>query len=314
MKSAPENKISRMSNFFGRAAASPKKPAPSRPQSIRPSRKNLYEGPADLVAAQVAWGEDMLWPSLILPQIKPDITQNGVPGDALRGLLAAGLGGYGHAFEKHHDVDALFEFDWRTPIHAWRAKKNTNHAKKNLRHSIDHPALVQEINLNTPFILAGQFASIYLAEPVLTLQGPAPLPWIRLALMRGGRFLVDEMVLDAPSRHLDPGEWTPAWRRRAVWKKLDEQLDSIRTSGFQVWQNNEQTGPYLLHLRRSIEDAQMRGEALFKAINIAPELENVGKLFKSELKAAKKRLIALERGVIAVYRIEAVKPRAEELI
>ncbi len=128
--------------------------------------------------------------------------------------------------------------------------------------------------------------------------------------------VLEELTADTPSpsaRGVRNG-WMARGGQSAQWLRIDEMEATLRRNGFILGKVRERTGAHLRALRLELDEVGQRLEPLNKAIKQVPSLKKVADHFNCELNAAKNRLVALEQGTLAVYRIEVIKPRADELI
>jgi hypothetical protein len=261
-------------------------------------------GPPDLVAANQLWGPGRLWP-------RDEASEASIPwqaGEGARiGILGAGLGGYGKTIATRVPTASVSEFEWRSDIARWRTEIGSDQ---------DSASSFYELNTNVLLPPPVRSTCILAVEPIIAQAGDALVKWARLALESGGTLILEELTTDSPSKpsRESSNSWLARTSQNGQWLRLDEQESLLRKTGFIIGKVRERTGAHLRALRMALDLADERIEPLNAAINHAPELQKVADHFNCERNAAKSRLKALEHGALAVYRIEVIKPRAEELI
>ncbi|PHS28723.1 MAG: hypothetical protein COA84_00595 [Robiginitomaculum sp.] len=311
MKNAVKKSNSLFSGLWGKAAPAPKpkrRVKSQRSVDVIVEEKMLpqedFSGPPDLVAAHLLWGPNRLWPQDV-------VSENSLPwqaGEGTRiGILGASLGGWADVVANKVPTAEITEFDWRPDVSRWRLERDR---------ALQTDKTFHEVNMGVmlpPPIRCGCMLGV---EPIFTQAGADLLRWARLALEPGGTLILEELATDSPTlplREIKNG-WMARSGAGAQWLRLDEQEAILRRNGFVLGPIRERTGAHLRALRKALDEAEQRLEPLQKAMKQAPELKSVADHFNCEQKAAKNRLKALERGALAVYRIEVIKPRADELI
>ncbi len=315
MKSSAKKSSNMFQGLWGKRAA-PAKPAvkarskPKAKTTTPPteSRQNRthdqFKGPAPLVAANLLWGPDRLWPY-------DEASENALPWQAGEGthigILGASLGAWGRNVADQVPTATVTEFDWRADVSRWRLERDRAQSPEQTFY---------EVNLGVLLPPPVRCSCLLGVEPVFAQAGSSLLRWARLALEPGGTLILEELAVDSPA--LPAREVRNGWMVRglpsAQWLRLDEQESILRRSGFTLGSVRERTGAHLRAMRLALDKAEERYEALAKAMKQSPSLKNVADHFKCEWNTAKNRLKALERGALAVYRIEVIKPRADELI
>ena len=268
--------------------------------------RKRYRGPAPLVAAELFWGRGRLW-------LEDEAGETALHWQAAKadnvGVLGAGLGGRAIRLATQVPTASLYEFDWRPDVLKWR---NGRAARTEGQETVS----CYEVNIGMALPPPRRCMCMIGAEPLFAQTGPGLLSWARSALESGGVLVLEELVSDStspPTKELR-NSWLSRDSGAGQWLRLEEQSNVLRRYGFVIGKIKERTGAHLRALKMVLETATEAKEALDEAINLAPDLKNVADHFNCERKAAKNRLKALEHGVLAVYRLEVIKPRADELI
>jgi hypothetical protein len=315
MKSSAKKSSNMFQGLWGKRAA-PSKPkvkpkvrskvnaAIPSPETRNGQALDQYKGPAPLVAANLLWGPDRLWPH-------DEASENALPWQAGEGthigVLGASLGAWGQSVARQVPTATITEFDWRADVSRWRLERDRAAASEQTFY---------EVNMGVLLPPPVRCSCILGAEPVMAQVGSSLLRWARLALEPGGTLILEELIIDTPT--LPAREVRNSWMVRgtpnAQWLRLDEQEGILRRNGFSLGNVRERTGAHLRAMRLALDKAEERYESLAQAMKQSPSLKNVADHFKCEWNTAKNRLKALERGALAVYRIEVIKPRADELI
>lgn len=319
-KNAQKKSVNPFKSLWGSNSSSSKAKVRARPRPITKSKVDdptqtvlkKYAGPAHLVAANLFYGDDRLWP-------KDEEAEKQLPWQASEGacigILGAALGTYAAGIAAKLPTASIYEFDWRSDVARWRVKRAAAQAGAGAPDGDSKPGFYE---LNTHGLLPPpvQCASVLSVEPVLVQAGDALLRWTRMALEYGGTLVLQELCTDtgAPPSFEKQKSWMARGNASGQWLSLSEQKTLLRRNGFHIGKTRERTGAQLLSLRSCLTLAEERIETLNKAVKIAPSLQSVADHFNCERKAAKNRLIALEQGALAVYRMEVIKPRAGELI
>ncbi len=316
MKRALKKSANPFSGLWGKRAAAPGKQtkASSKPVAVRAKTaaelaKRTYAGPAHLVAASLLWGAGRLWP-------RDEVSEGALPwqaGDGTSiGILGAGLGAYGSVVRSQVPTATVTEFDWRSDVARWRMEQD----QASRAETTSTEKIFYEINPGILLPPPMRCSCLIGAEPVFAQTGSSLLLWARLALVSGGTMVLEELAVDTPkppSKEIHNG-WMARSGQNAQWLRLDEQEAVLRRNGFIFGKIRERTGAHLRALNLTLDMAEQRLEPLNEAIKLVPSLQNVADHFNCERNAAKNRLKALEHGALAVYRIEVIKPRADELI
>ncbi len=266
-----------------------------------------FAGPAHLVAADLLWGPNRIWP-------RDKASEHTLPWQTAEGghigILGAGLGAWGCTVKQLAPTANITEFDWRSDVARWRIEREPNQEV-----AVDGITF-HEINPGALLPPPARCNCILGVEPIFVQTGSSMLNWARLALASGGTMVLEEIAIDNASMVEREAQSRMMVRTSdgAQWLRLDEQKGMIRRNGFLLGKVRERTGAHLRALQQTMDLAMQRLEPLNEAIKHAPSLKNVADHFNCELNAAKNRLKALEQGALAVYRIEVIKPRAEELI
>ncbi len=311
MKATAQKATSRFAGLFGKRPPAPKPKvrakATKAAADTAPRHHRLghgFDGPPDLVAAELFWGRGRLWP-------RDEAGESVLPWQAAEGanigILGAGLGAWGEIVANRVPTATVSEFDWRSDVSRWRVARAQEMA--------ENTSFI-EINLGVLLPPAVRCSCVLAVEPILAQAGTAALRWSRMALEAGGTLILEELTTDTqvpPSRELKNG-WMTRPGADSQWLRLDEQESLLRRNGFILGKIKERTGAQLRALQLSLDEAEQRLEPLNEAIKHAPELKIVANHFNCERMSAKNRLKALENGALAVYRIEVIKPRADELI
>jgi hypothetical protein len=313
MKAMAQKITNPLKGLWGKGKTAPKvrntaKKSGSRAADKANSRNNTqaqrFCGPPDLVAANQLWGPGRLWP-------RDEASEASIPwqaGEGARiGILGASLGGYGKTIASRVPTASISEFEWRSDIARWRTERGEEQASASIFH---------ELNVSVLLPPPVRSTCILAVEPVIAQTGDALVKWARLALEAGGTLILEELTTDSPSKPIREisNSWLARTSQNGQWLRLDEQESLLRKNGFILGKVRERTGAHLRALRLALDLADERMEPLKAAIKHAPELQKVADHFNCERNAAKSRLKALEHGALAVYRIEVIKPRAEELI
>ncbi|PHS22537.1 MAG: hypothetical protein COA85_11345 [Robiginitomaculum sp.] len=266
--------------------------------------QDRYKGPAHLVAANLLWGPGRLWPH-------DEASENALPWQAGEGthigILGASLGAWGQSVARQVPTASITEFDWRSDVSRWRLEQDRAQASDQTFY---------EVNLGVLLPPPVRCSCLLGVEPVFAQAGSSLLRWARLALEPGGTLILEELAIDSatlPAREVRNG-WMVRGSASAQWLRLDEQESILRRNGFTLGNVRERTGAHLRAMRLALDKAEDQYEALSKAMKQSRSLKNVADHFKCEWNTAKNRLKALERGALAVYRIEVIKPRTDELI
>lgn len=311
MKTSAKKSSNPFQGLWGKKNPAPRTKSVSKVKAVAPKTENVatsalrrFEGPAHLVAANLLWGPDRLWP-------RDEAIERALPWQAGEGthigILGAGLGAWGKVVAEQVPTATITEFDWRSDVSRWRIEREKASAAQNAFY---------EINLGVILPPPVRCSCILAVEPIFAQSGDSLLRWARLALESGGTLVLEELATDTPTqpaREVRNG-WMARDTQNAQWLRIDEQEGLLRRNGFILGKIKERTGAHLRALRLALETAEERYAPLKTAIKQASSLKNVADHFNCELKAAKNRLKALERGALAVYRIEVIKPRADELI
>ena len=315
MKTSAKKSANMFQGLWGKRTTPAKPTAKSKPKpkvrATTPAAENdgertldQYKGPAHLVAANLLWGPDRLWPY-------DKASEKALPWQAGEGthigILGASLGAWGRNVADQVPTATITEFDWRTDVSRWRLERDRAQAAEQTFY---------EVNLGVLLPPPVRCSCLLGVEPIFAQAGSSLLRWARLALEPGGALVLEELAIDSPAmpaREVRNG-WMVRGSAGAQWLKLDEQESILRRNGFALGNVRERTGAHLRAIRLALDEAEERYETLSKAMKRSPSLKNVADHFKCEWKTAKNRLKALERGALAVYRIEVIKPRADELI
>ncbi len=272
----------------------------------------FYSGPAHLVAANLLYGLDRLWP--VDAAAEKSLPWQAAEGECI-GVLGAGLGAYAANVAKQVPTASVYEFDWRADVARWRIERMAGESD-----GLPVPAATNSTfyELNSGGLLPppSQCGCILSVEPVFAQNGDSLLRWARMALEYAGTFILEEICTDtvaAPSIE-KKRSWMARDDSKGQWLNLEEQKAILRRNGFHLGKIRERTGAQLRSLRECLDTAEERMGDLQEAIKRAPSLQSVADHFNCEQKAAKNRLKALEHGALAVYRMEVIKPRADELI
>lgn len=301
-----------MQEAFGQLEGLWKKPQPRRkapPARVQrapdPSEAILqkYAGPPEWSGASVAWGPGRVSPHAT--DLEDRAAQYfSLSHDQILGVL--GAGGGGPVARVAGSLGSFVHgYDWRSGLDI--------QANEYVR---DRQALpkagVHAFSLEAASPPVRRLHGLLVVEPVMTLASNTVIDWMRMSLEPDAR-----IVLEEPSR--EPGHGAApghAWfidndHRDYSWMDRGEREAVLKRNGFQVMKVRETTGSMLRNLRTVLQGAQLRGEELRQAMEIAPVLEEVFDSFNEQLELAKNRLRALENGEIAVYRYFAIKQRAE---
>ncbi len=283
-----------------------KKTAPARDDSPVAQARKRYQGPAPLVAAELLWGKNRLW-------LEDEAGEAALHWQAAKseniGVLGAGLGGRANRIAAQVPTASVFEFDWRADVLQWRNAKSKQDAGQESR-------ICYEVNIGMALPPPKRCMCMIGAEPLFAQTGTKLLRWARTALEAGGVLVLEELVNDSvtPPTKERCTSWLSRDTGHGQWLRLEEQSNVLRRHGLVIGKVKERTGAHLRALKMALESSAAEKEALDQAIKLAPELKSVADHFSCEQKAAKNRLKALEHGALAVYRIEVIKPRADELI
>ncbi len=279
---------------------------PARDDSPAARARRRYQGPAPLVAAELLWGKGRLW-------LEDKAGEKALHWQAAKsetiGVLGAGLGGRPAQIAAQVPTASVLEFDWRADVLKWRKARLPQEGREEAR-----PCY--EVNIGMAMPPPRRCQCMISAEPLFAQTGTSLLAWARSALEAGGVLVLEELVNDGtrpPSKEQRHG-WLSRDSGHGQWLRLEEQSNLLRRHGLVIGKVKERTGAQLRALKMALESSTAEKEALDQAIKLAPELKTVADHFNCEQKAAKNRLKALEHGALAVYRIEVIKPRADELI
>ncbi|MBL4616948.1 MAG: hypothetical protein JKY46_04580 [Robiginitomaculum sp.] len=261
-----------------------------------------YNGKPSIVARHAIWGKGRVWP-------QDEAFEKKIPSffdftaDKVIGVIGCGTGAAQLELSAHLS-SFIHGYDWRPEVEVIGSAliKESGKAAK-LR--------IKEICLETVLAPDTRCHGIIGLEPVLTRAQPRVLDWLRLALVNGGQAVLVEPSLEENDNIAASHWFRDIESKNCFWQSPGERSNALKQAGFDVRKVKETTGSYLRSLRKSLSTAHKSQSDLESAIKLAPILEPLRKSFASEVEFAKKRLITLEKGAIAVYRYQVIKQRAD---